>query len=104
MRAGQLDREITIQRVATTIDDAGTPVEAWAEVATLRAQQVSTSTAEYIRNYGASDDTVIVFRTWWIEGITNADRVVYAGQNFNIKETKEIGRRNGIELRCERLT
>ena len=104
MRAGQLDRSITIQRVTTAIDDYGTPTDAWADVATVRAQQVSTSTVEYIRNYGASDDTVVVFRTWWMDGITNADRIVYAGQNFNIKETKEIGRRNGIELRCERLS
>lgn len=103
MRAGNLDRTIIIQRVSNTVDDFGTPVETWSNLVTLRAQQVNTSTAEYIRGYGASDETVIIFRTWWREGITLADRIVYAGDNYNIKETKEIGRRNGLELRCVRL-
>lgn len=103
MRAGLMDRTITIQRVTTTIDDFGTPVETWADLVTLRAQQVQTSTDEFIRGYGASDETVIVFRTWWRDGITNADRIVYVGDTYNIKETKEIGRRNGLELRCQRI-
>lgn len=103
MRAGLMDRSITIQRAATTIDDFGTPTDTWGDVVTVRAQQVQTSTDEYIRGYGASDETVIVFRTWWRNGITNADRIIYAGDAYNIKETKEIGRRNGLELRCQRL-
>lgn len=103
MMAGKMDRTVTIQRVATVIDELGTPVETWTDLVTLRAQQVQTSTDEYIRGYGASDETIIVFRTWWRDGITNADRISYAGDTFNIKETKEIGRRNGLELRCQRL-
>lgn len=103
MRAGNLDRTITLQRATTTIDDFGTPAETWTNLATLRAQQVTTSTDEYIRNHGASDETVIVFRTWWRDGITNADRIVYAGDTYNIKETKQIGRRAGLELRCQRI-
>jgi SPP1 family predicted phage head-tail adaptor len=104
MRAGLLDRQITIQRVTEgPPNDYGTPSEAWVDLATVRAQQVQTSTTEYIQGYGASDKTVIVFRTWWIDGITNADRVMYGDVPLNIKETKEIGRRNGLELRCEVL-
>ena len=103
MRAGLMDRTITIQRVTTTIDDCGTPVETWTDLVKLRAQQVQTSTDEFIRGYGASDQTVIVFRTWWRADITNADRVMYAGDDYNIKETKEIGRRAGLEIRCQKL-
>jgi SPP1 family predicted phage head-tail adaptor len=103
MRAGNLDRTITIQRFSSTIDDFGTPIETWTDLVPLRAQQVQTSTDEFIRGYGASDQTVIVFRTWWRADITNADRVIYAGDVYNIKETKEIGRRAGLELRCQRI-
>ena len=98
-----MDRTITIQRVTTTIDDFGTPTETWANLVTLRAPQVQTSTDEYIRGYGASDETVIVFRIWWRAGITNADRIIYCGDAFNIKETRELGRRAGLELRCQRI-
>lgn len=103
MRAGLMDRTITIQRMTTTLDDLRNPVETWTTCMSLRAQQVTTSTSEYIRNFGASDETVIVFRTWWRAGITNADRILYCGDVYNIKETKELGRRAGLELRCKRI-
>lgn len=103
MRAGSLDRTITIQRFSSVVDDYGTPVQTWTDVATVRAQLIQASTQEYIRG-GAVDETVAVFRTWWMETVTTADRVAYDGQNFNIKETKELGRRSGLELRCERLS
>jgi head-tail adaptor len=100
MRAGLMDRTITIQRVAaSSVDAAGTPVETWLDIATVRAQQVQQSTDEYIRGYGASDETVIVFRIWWFAGLTNADRVIFNNIIHEIKQIKEIGRRAGMELR-----
>lgn len=103
MRAGKLDRSITIQRFTSTVDEYGTPVMTWTDVATVRAQIMQASTEEFIRAYGASDKTVIIFRARWLSGITNADRISYDGANYNIKEVKEIGRRKGLELRCEGL-
>lgn len=99
MRAGQLDRVITIQRASTSLNDYGTPTSTWANVVTLRAQRVQASTEEFIRGAGASDETVIVFRTRYVAGITNADRIVTDGIVHEIKETKELGRRRGLELR-----
>lgn len=100
MRAGQLDKSITIQRGAHVVDDHGTPVFTWSDIATVRAQIVQATTEEFIRGYGASDETVIIFRTRWLAGITTADRCGYDDHTFNIKEIKEIGRRKGLELRC----
>ncbi len=99
MRAGRLDRTITLQRFTSAPDDFGTPVETWSDVATLRAEIVQGSTAEFMRG-GAVDETVIVFRTRFLAGITNTDRVTFDGAVFDVKETKEIGRRRGLELRC----
>ena len=104
MRAGSLDRVITIQRFTSTVDDDGTPVQAWTDVATVRAQLVEASTDEYIAARGAVDKAVVIFRVRWLGDITNADRVMYDGTAFNLKETKEIGRRKGLELRCEALS
>ena len=47
MRAGNLDRVIIIQRATTVIGLAGTPVETWAAIATLRAQLIETTTDPY---------------------------------------------------------
>lgn len=101
MRAGKLDRTITIQWYdETNVDDYGTPSPDWKDRATVRVQIVQQSTEEFIRGFGASDETAIIFRTRWLDGVTNADRISYGGVLHNLKEVKEIGRRKGLELRC----
>lgn len=104
MRAGRLTEEIRIERVTTVIDEYGAPVDDWTEVCTLRAERVDQSTTEYIRNFGASDEDVVIFRARFFAGITNADRVIWNGIPYNIKQTIPIGRRLGVELRCVRLS
>ncbi|HEY0960652.1 MAG TPA: phage head closure protein [Novosphingobium sp.] len=100
MRAGRLDRTITIQAFTNTVDDFGTPVEDWSDFATLRAQIVQGSTEEFLREFGASDETAIVFRTRYLSGVTTEQRVSFDGKVFNIRETKETGRRKGLEIRA----
>jgi SPP1 family predicted phage head-tail adaptor len=103
MRAGDLDRTIVVQSFTSTDDGYGNVTETWTDKATLRAQLVQASTDEYLRDYGVSDETVTIFRTRWIDGVTLSDRVVYAGLLHNIKSVKEIGRRRGLELRTVSL-
>jgi SPP1 family predicted phage head-tail adaptor len=103
MRAGALDRSITIERVTTASSASGAVTEAWATLSTLRAQLVQASTEEFQRAHGASTETAVIFRTRYLAGVTLADRVTYDGAAFNLKEIKEIGRRRGLELRCERV-
>lgn len=104
MRAGLLDRKITLQRYSRNgVDENRTPIEGWADIATVPAQIIQASTVEFIRN-GGVDETAIIFRIRFIAGITNSDRIIYEGENFNIKEVKEIGRRKGLDLRCLRLS
>lgn len=104
MRAGKLDRTIQIQRFTNTVDDFGTPVMAWDAVATLRAQLIEANTEEYLRGNGATDETAAVFRTRYLDGVGTADRVSYQGGFFNIRDVKELGRRDGLEIRCEKAT
>lgn len=102
MRAGRLDSVIVIERAGTPVIDAdGVPQETWDDLMTLRAQIIQASTEEYIRSYGASDETVTIFRTRYVAGITNADRVRFEGQTYDIKEFKELGRGKGLEIRCK---
>lgn len=101
MRSGKLDHTITIQRSTTASNEYRTPVPSWADVATLRAQVIESSTEEFLTAAGATDKTLCVFRVRYLAGITNADRVMHAGKAFNIREVKEIGRRKGLDLRAE---
>lgn len=101
MRAGKLDRSITVQSFTSTVNDYGTPVSVWTNVATVRAQIIQSSTEEFLTS-GASDTTSIIFRTRYFAAVTNGSQVIYEGQPYNVREVKEIGRRKGMDLRCER--
>nr|WP_024587623.1 phage head closure protein [Aliihoeflea sp. 2WW] len=100
MRAGKLDKTITIERFASTVDEYGTVTEEWTAVATVRAQIIQSTTEEFMRSFGVSAETAIVFRIRNIEGLTTADRVTYQGRPHDLKEIKELGRRAGLDLRC----
>ena len=103
MKAGKLTETIEIERFASAVDDYGTPNQTWDRIAVLRAEKVEQSTTEYIRNFGASDEELVIFRARFFDGITNADRVIWQGDAFNIKQVSPIGRREGVELRCVRM-
>lgn len=102
MRAGKLDRSITLQRGSNTVDAYGAPLFTWEDIAAPRAQIIQTNTEEFLRAFGASEETAIIFRTRFLDGVTTADRILFGGEAFNIREMKEIGRRRGLELRCVR--
>lgn len=103
MRAGSLDRTITLQQSATTVDDFGTATEGWTDFITCRAQLVQSSTTDFLKAYGETETAIAVFRTRWLDGVTADMRVSYGGRNFLVMEITEIGRRVGLELRCQML-
>lgn len=100
MTAGQRKHLITVQSGTASLDAAGTPSMTWTDKARLTAEIVRQGTTEFIRDFGASDETVIVFRTLWAGEITTADRVRHEGRSFNIREVVPLGRRFELELRC----
>lgn len=104
MRAGKMDRLIQIQNwQAGEPDDMGTVTEGWADLAVVRAQLIQSSTEEFMAAFGEADRTAVIFRIRWIDGLTTDHSVLYEGRRFNIRETKEIGRRKGLDVRCEEV-
>ena len=100
MRAGKLDRIITLARPTTTVDDFGTPASSWDQYAEVRAELIEAATTELLNRSGSNSEAVVVFRIRYLDGLSMTDRVGYSGQAFAIREIKEIGRRRGFELRC----
>jgi SPP1 family predicted phage head-tail adaptor len=103
MQAGKLDRVIEVQRPTTTLDLYGTPTQGWAKVATMRGQLLAFSTDDREGQRGSTTDTTIGFRIRWLDGVTLENRVLYDGQAFKLTKIKEIGRRVGLDLICERV-
>ena len=102
MRIGKMIELVDVERFSSTVNEAGTPVQTWARIAKLRAEKVDQSTSEFIRNFGASDEEIVVFRIHAFADLTNADRLLWRGEAFNIKQLSLIGR-TGLELRCARV-
>ncbi|KPA99972.1 phage head closure protein [Ahrensia marina] len=104
MRAGKLDKEITLQRSSNTVDDAGSPTITWTPYDEVRAEIVQQSTQEFIENQGATEETIVIFRIRFVEGVLNRDSVLYNGKIHNIREVTEIGRKRGLEIRTVTVT
>lgn len=103
MRAGNLDRVIEIQRPTTGLDLYGTPVTNWTTFATMRAQKLENAITNHEGARGNTTNTTITFRMRWLGGVTLENRVAYEGCQYKIEQFKEIGRRAGLEILCERV-
>ncbi|WP_328591732.1 phage head closure protein [Pararhizobium mangrovi] len=99
MRAGKLDRTISLERQTETVADSGAISKTWTKIATVRAEIVTASMHERLTGYGEAENGNVVFRIRYLAGLTTADRVTYDGKHFDLDEIVEIGRRRGLELR-----
>ncbi|GGG62778.1 hypothetical protein GCM10011415_06440 [Salipiger pallidus] len=104
MRAGRMVHVIEVQQATTTINDAGTPVDSWEKLFTLRAELVEQSTEEFLRGAGDTQVTALAFRTRYLAGVTTKHRVSFDGEAYDIEEITSIGRRRGLELRCKAVS
>jgi SPP1 family predicted phage head-tail adaptor len=103
MRAGNLDRVIEIQRRSITPDLYGAIIDVWTTIARIRAQKLENTTDDREGARGSTTDTVITFRTRWLDGVTLENRIIYEGKLFQITRIKEVGRRVGLDIMCERV-
>lgn len=101
LNIGNMDRRITIDRETETVKPSGSVVKAWTPVATVWAEVVQQSASEFFTGYGEAETGTMIFRVRYRPGITTADRVTYDGQSYGLKEIKELGRHEALELRGE---
>lgn len=103
INAGKMDRRITIERQTETVKPSGDVVKAWATVAVVWAEVLQQSATEFFTGFGEAETGSIIFRIRYMPGITTADRITYSGNAFGLKEIKELGRYEALELRGEVL-
>lgn len=99
IRAGKLDRQITIERQTETVAASGAVSKTWATAATVRAELVQRGADEYLAGFGDAETGSAVFRIRYLAGITTADRVSCDGITYDIDEIAELGRKRALELR-----
>jgi SPP1 family predicted phage head-tail adaptor len=104
MRAGKLDRRITIQRPAVSQSGSGAETATWQDVATVWAERVSGPGNERYVAQQFVGKSVLTFNIRWsdaVKEITSKHQVVFDGRACNVLDVKEIGRREGLMLYCE---
>ena len=104
MRAGEMDREITIEQdTGTTSDAVGEPIANWTEFAKPRAKVSPTAGREGFDagQYQATADTE--FRIYWLAGVSVKMRIVYDDARYNILDIRELGRREGLIIVAQRV-
>ena len=103
IRAGALDRRITIQGKITTQDDFGGEVVTWGDVATVWAEELELRGIERYALRQFVGHALRTFRIRWsatVAVVTTEHQIIYNGRTFDITDVREIGRREGIELDC----
>lgn len=98
MRAGDLDRRITVERAVKTTDAAGGVTLNWMAIGEVWAQVLPISDGERWRAEEVAAHVTTRFRIRWGLDVTAEDRIVYGGRNYEIFGVKEIGRRVGQEI------
>lgn len=105
MRAGKLDRRITLERNVPTKDGAGHPVDNWVELATVWASKQEIRDGERSLERLRADEVAAVatarFQVRWsavVASLTPKDRLTFDGLRHEITALKEIGRREGREI------
>ena len=103
IRAGQLDRLITIEAPGGSADDYGetspnTAANWTTVVANLPAQKVPLRGAEAIEARTRVGTETGKFIVRWRSDVTVKCRIVFETKNWNIVSVTEVGRREGLEL------
>lgn len=105
MKAGDLDRRISIERYSTTYNDDNEPTEGWAEVGKRWASKKDVSDGEKVRAAEVGATVTTRFQLRWdslTKTLTASDRIVCDGMTYDIAGTKELGRREGVEITASR--
>lgn len=106
MRIGPLDRRVQVQRLTRTRDLSGGEVETWQAVATTWAARVDPSGRSFFEASSSQEVAAerVTWRVRWMPGLDTTHRVVDAlGGLWDVLAVTERGRREALELRCERM-
>lgn len=100
MRAGQLDRRITIEQRTDSRSGTGASNAAWSTVATVWARVSHGGGRE--RDGAVLDRATgeVTFRIRHRTGLNPTMRIVWESRYYDIAHIAEVGRREGLDIRA----
>ena len=101
MRSHAMDRRIAIQQYSVTRSGSGHETKTWTTLATVWAEVRQKSGREYFGANQVVDEVDTLFIIRYRSDVTPKMRIVYNGRNYNIRECREIGRRDALEMMAQ---
>ncbi len=101
MRAGPLNRRITLQRFGSTRDEFNEPVKTWSLLAEVSASYEPLSDGERFRAGETAAGASARFRIRWSQTVADVSpkhRLIFEGVTHEIVHVKQVGLREGLEL------
>lgn len=101
MKAGKLDRRVTIRRKTTEPDAYGEEIETWADLATVWGGKYEPRAGETVdagEVRAANTDARVRIRHSSVFTPTPLDRMALDGIEYDITGVREIQRRRGWEI------
>ena len=101
MKAGDLDRRLTLRRATVTTNSLNELVSNWSDLATVWASKKDVSDGERVRAQEVGSSITTRFQVRWstvTASLTPKDRLVCEDREYEITGVKEIGRRVGLEI------
>jgi SPP1 family predicted phage head-tail adaptor len=102
MRAGQLDRRVTVLRnVQIGVTELNEPIYELQELRTVWAAKIHKSEDEKFAASQFYSQRIVTFRTRYMAELVETDKLMCEGLTYNIKGIRELGRREGLEIAAE---
>jgi len=101
MRAGSLDRRVTIRRQSQTRNEYNELENVWNDVRTVPASRTDLSATERFVAGGLYAQRTVTFRMRFMTDLLPTDRLVCEGVTYDVKGIRELGRREGLEIAAE---
>jgi SPP1 family predicted phage head-tail adaptor len=102
MRAGRLNKRITIQQLAAGQDEIGQPVQTWTTVATVWADICHQSGLEAIKGDAVTSLIKASIRIRYRNDLNAGMRAVYGATAYNILAVlPDVSGKEYVDLACE---
>lgn len=98
MRAGSLDRRITIEQATLAQDGAGQAIQTWTTFITVWASRMDVRGRERFATAQEVAVRTATYRMRWVKGINESMRIQDAGSVYRIIGIADNRRRNWIEI------
>ena len=106
MRAGDLDRRVTLRRFTVTKDAFNADTKTWADLATVSASREDIRDSERVQAQQVGAKITARFKIRYssqVADLNPKDELVCEGVTFGIAAVKQIGRRHGLEITATAL-